>query len=100
MKEVIRTVTARWYKLLSCYRCFHFKGHKVYEQSIIVTLKNSGGEINFEFTDLSTNEVTTLENPTSGEYVFPLTKGEKSVLVIKAKASSGSYRIQKKTIKL
>ena len=97
--EKYRTQAARKYYLLSCHRYFTFKGNEKYEESLILTLTNDGGSIRFEFTDLSTNETFTLDNPMTGEYAVPLTKGVQTKLVIIASKAIGAYKIVKKTIK-
>ncbi len=97
-KERIRTLTVRSFFLLSCYRSYLIKGHKDYEQSLIITVENSGGNLSFSLIDLSTNEVTELDNPESGVYELPLSKGVNYQFVITAKAAKGKYKIQKKTI--
>lgn len=97
--EKYRTLTARKYYLLSCHRFFVFKGHKKYEQSLIVSVTNNGGSISFTFTDLATNEVKEIKNLKTGEYVIPLTKGGKTKLVITASHAIGAYNIKRKTIK-
>ena len=76
-----------------------FNGHKEYEQSLILSLVNNGGSICFTFTDLSSNETTTFDNPDSGDYVIPLKKGGKTKMVITSNKAIGSYKIVKKTIK-
>ena len=95
--EKIRTLASRKYLILSCHRTFVLTGNKNHEQSIILTLTNNGGTIKFTFTDLDTNEVTTFDNPISGEYVIPLKKGVKTKLLITASKAKGSYKIRKKT---
>lgn len=97
--EKIRTLAARKYYLLSCHRFFVFKGHKEYEQSLVINITNEGGSISFTFTDLVTNEVIEFKDPKTGEYVIPLTKGGKTKLVITASHAIGAYNIKKKTIK-
>lgn len=97
--EKYQTLTARKYYLLSCHRFFVFKGHKKYEQSLIVSVTNNGGSISFTFTDLVTNEVIEFKDSKTGEYIIPLTKGGKTKLVITAYHAIGSYNIKKKTIK-
>ena len=97
--EKVRTLAARKYFLLSCHRFYFFKGHKEYEESLILTVNNNGGNICFTFTDMSTNEVITFDNPKTGDYAIPLKKGEKMKLVITAAKAIGAYKIVKKTIK-
>lgn len=97
--EKYRTLAARKYYLLSCHRFFVFKGHKEYEESLVINITNEGGEICFTFTDLLTNEVKEFKDPKTGEYIIPLTKGGKIKLVITASHAIGSYNIKKKTIK-
>ena len=97
--EKLRTLASRKYCLLSCHRFFVFKGHKEYEQSLVINITNEGGEICFTFTDLLTNEVKEFKDPKTGEYIIPLTKGGKIKLVITASHAIGSYNIKKKTIK-
>lgn len=93
------TLAARKYYLLSCHRYFVFKGHKKYEESLVINVTNNGGSISFTFTDLTTNEVIEFKDPKTGEYVVPLTKGGKTKLVITASHAIGAYKIVKKTIK-
>lgn len=97
--EKLRTVASRKYYSLSCHRFFVFKGHKEYEQSLVINITNEGGEICFTFTDLVTNKVIEFKDPKTGEYVVPLIKGGKTKLVITASRAIGSYNIKKKTIK-
>lgn len=97
--EKLRTVASRKYYSLSCHRFFVFKGHKEYEQSLVINITNKGGEICFTFTDLVTNKVIEFKDPETGEYVIHLTKGGKTKLVITASHAIGSYNIKKKTIK-
>ena len=97
-KEKIRTVTCRSYLYLSCFRRSLFKGHPKYDEFIIVTLTNNGGNIEFVLTNASAQDVNKLDNPPSGTYIFPLIKGVKNYLVIHAKCAKGSYTIQRKTI--
>ena len=97
--EKIRTIHSRAFYLISCHRYYVFKGHKEYEESIILTVKNDGGTIDFVFTDSTNNENISFINPPSGEYIVPLKKGEKMKLVITAKGAKGSYKIAKKIIK-
>lgn len=96
--EKLRTKLLRKYRLLTCKRFHVFTGHKKYEESLILSVINNGGSICFNFTNLSTNETLTFDNPSSGEYVVPLQKGEKIKLVINASKAIGSYKIVKKTI--
>lgn len=97
--EKYRTLAARKYKYLSCHRYFVFTGHKEYEESLVLTITNDGGQISFTFTD-SKGQETVFDNPASGEYVIPLQKGEKTKLVITASKAIGAYNIKKKTIKI
>lgn len=97
--EKSRTLASRKYYLLSCHRFFVFKGHKEYEQSLVINVTNDGGSISFTFTDLTTNEVIEYIDPKTGEYIIPLTKGGKTKLMIMASHAIGSYSIKKKTIK-
>lgn len=97
--EKLRTLASRKYYLLSCHRFFVFKGHKEYEQSLVINVTNEGGSISFTFTDLVTNEVIEFKDPKTGEYVVPLTKGGKTKLVIAASHAIGAYNIKKKTTK-
>ncbi len=97
--EKLRTIASRKYYSLSCHRFFVFKGHKEYEQSLVINIINNGGEICFTFTDLVTNEVKEFKDPKTGEYDVPLTKGGKTKLVITASHAIGAYNIKKKTIK-
>ena len=97
--EKLRTLASRKYYLLSCHRFFVFKGHKEYEQSLVINITNEGGEICFTFTDLTTNEVIEYKDPKTGEYIIPLTKGGKTKLVITASHAIGAYKIVKRTIK-
>ena len=96
--EKLRIQIARKYCLLSCHRYQTFIGHKSYEEFLILTIINNGGHISFTFTDLSTGEVISFDNPQTGEYVVPLKKGGKMKLVINASKAIGSYKIVKKTI--
>ena len=97
--EKLRTLASRKYYLLSCHRFFVFKGHKEYEQSLVINITNEGGSICFTFTDLATNKVIEFKEPKTGKYIIPLTKGGKTKLVITASHAIGSYNIKKKTIK-
>ncbi len=93
--EKYRTLAARKYYLLSCHRYFIFKGHKEYEESLVIIITNEGGSISFTFTNLITNEVIEFKNPKTGEYVVPITKGGKTKLVITASMAIGAYKIVK-----
>ena len=95
----LRTLTSRKYYLLSCHRFFVFKGHKEYDESLVINVTNEGGEICLTFTNLATNEVIEFKDPKTGEYVIPLTKGGKTKLVITASHAIGAYKIVKRTIK-
>ena len=97
--EKLKTLAARKYKYLSCHRYFVFTGHKEYEESLMLTLTNNGGQITFTFTDSKGQEIV-FDNPASGEYVIPLQKGEKTKLVITASKAIGAYNIKKKPIKI
>lgn len=97
--EQLKTLAARKYKYLSCHRCFVFTGQKEYEESLVLTLTNNGGQITFTFTD-SKGQETIFNNPETGEYIIPLQKGEKTKLVITASKAIGAYNIKKKTIKI
>ena len=96
--EKLKTLAARKYKYLSCHRYFAFTGHEEYEESLVLTLTNDGGQITFTFTD-SKGQKTIFNNPETGEYNIPLKKGEKMKLVITASKAIGAYSIKKKTIK-
>lgn len=98
-KAKLTTYNSRTYCLMSCRRYSYFKGHQKYEQSLVISLENKGGYIEFELIDLSTDESTKLENPESGVYEFPLKKGIKTKLIIRAKGAKGKFKVQKKTIK-
>ena len=93
--EKLKTLAARKYKYLSCHRYFVFTGHKEYEESLVLTVTNDGGQIKFAFTD-SAGKETVLDNPETGEYIIPLQKGEKTKLVITASKAVGAYNIKKK----
>ena len=97
--EKLRTILSRKYHFLTTHRYHVFSGHKEYEQSLILSLVNNGGSICFTFTDLSSNEATTFDNPDSGDYVIPLKKGGKTKMVIASNKAIGSYKKEKKTIK-
>ena len=96
--EILRIQAARKYYLLSCHRYQTFIGHKEYEESLILTITNNGGYISFTFTDLSTNEVITFDNPKTGEYIVLLKKGSKMKMDIKASKAIGAYNIKKRTV--
>ena len=96
--EKLKTLAVRKYKYLLCHLCFVFTCHKEYEESLVLTLTNNGGQITFTFTD-STGKETVFDNPETGEYIIPLQKGEKTKLVINASKAIGAYNIKKKTIK-
>ena len=96
--EKTRTLASRKYIYLSCRRFFQFKGDKNVDESLVLTMTNNGGEISFRFIDLTTSEETLLENPSTGEYEFPLRKGHKVKLLILASKAIGSYKIAKKKI--
>ena len=98
IKERIRTLTNRSFYKLTCYRRALLRSHKEYEQSLIVTVDNSGGNLSFSLMNLATKEVNRLDNPESGVYELSLSKDAKYQFVITAKAAKGKYKIQKKTI--
>jgi len=96
--EKSRIQALRKYRFLSCHRFQVFSASKKYEESLLLTVNNDGGSINFTFTDLSTNEATSFDNPQTGEYAINLKKGNKIRLEIKAIKAIGSYKIVRKTI--
>ena len=85
---------------MSCHRFSYFKAHKLYEQSIIISLDITKGLFSFELINLTTEERIKMGNPEKGTYEYPLKKENKYKLVITAKGASGKYKIQRKTIKL
>ena len=97
-KEKIRTLTSRAYLYMSCFRSYTIKGHPKYDEYLLFTVANNDGYIEFELTNLATQDVTKLENPAFDTYIFPLEKGAKYNFVIRAKLAKGSYKIQRKTI--
>ena len=97
--ETVRTQAARKYALLSCHQYQVFAGNEKYEESLLLTLTNNGGSICFRFTDLATDEVTSFDNPPTGEYSIPLKKGCKLQMEIIASEAIGAYKIIKKTKK-
>lgn len=97
--EKFRFQLAAKYYLLSCNRYHVFRAHKEYEESLLLTVTNNSGSICFTFIDLSTNEETKFDNPTTGEYIIPLKKGVKTKLIITASKANGAYKIVKKTVK-
>lgn len=96
--EKQKTLAARAYRLLSCRRFFDLSPHKEREESLLLIVKNDGGDIRFSLTDLPSGETLSLDNPQTGEYAFPLKKGSKARLLILARNAIGAYRIVKKTI--
>ena len=94
----LRLLASRKYYLLSCHRTLTISNHKEYEELILLTVTNDGGAISFRFTDLTSKEVTSFDNPKSGEYVIPLNKGSKTELLIVASRAIGAYKIEKKTV--
>lgn len=100
MKPVkIRTILLRRYFLLSCLGYLSIHASKKEQQSLILTVDNSGGEISFTFKSLTTGLVQEFVNPASGEYIIPLRFDERMRLEIKAKGAKGGYKLQKKTIR-
>ena len=97
-KEKIRTLNVRSFAFLTCHHRTLLRGHKEYEQSLIITVEKNGGELSFELMNLATKEANKLDNPESGVYEVPLSKGAKYQFVITAKAAKGKYKIQKKTV--
>ena len=97
--EKIRTITAHKYYLLSTYRSCILKGHKKYDQSMIISYDNKSGDISFEIKYLNDGTTYILGNDDSGIHEYPLIKGEKLFLRITSKNAKGFYKIQIKTIK-
>ena len=89
-------IVSRSYKGLSSYRLMYsVKGNKEHEESLVITLVNSGGFIEFEIIDVETKESNKLTNPESGTYTFAINKGGRLKIILRAKGSSGSYKIEK-----
>ena len=99
LREKITAITTRSFYRMSCYRKGFFIGHKKYEQSIIFSITLNSGYLEFAFIDMSTSEVTRFINPENGVYSFPLKKGNKYQLEIRAKAANGNYKVMRKTIR-
>ena len=97
--EKLRTLQSRSYYLLYTNQTMIINAHKKYDQSIILNVTNNGGTIDFTFTDLTTNEVTSFNNLTTNTYEIPLKKGNKIKLHITSSKAAGSYKIVRKTIK-
>lgn len=97
--EKLRTLQSRSYCLLYTNQTMIINAHKKYDQSILLNVTNNGGTIDFTFTDLTTNEVTSFNNPTTNTYEIPLKKGNKIKLHITSSKAVGSYKIVRKTIK-
>ena len=97
--EKVRLVTFRKYLMLSCNRYFFFKGHKKYEQSLLIDITQNSGQFSLEFTNRDTNETIKIENEFKETIEFPLIKGNRYSLQVTAKGACGSYKIRKKTIK-
>ena len=74
---------------------YSVKGSKECEESLIITLVNSGGFIEFEIIDAATKESNKLINPESGTYTFPINKGGRLNIILRTKGASGSYKIEK-----
>lgn len=72
MKEKIITLQSHIFILMSCYRYLCFKAHKLYEQSIIISLDITKGLFSFELINLTTEERIKMDNPEKGTYEYPL----------------------------
>ena len=96
--EKIKTLAARKYYYLTTNRYFEFITHQTYDESLFLIIENSGGQISFTITNISTNEITAFSNPETGEYIIPLIKGSKMKLEIKSSKAIGAYKIVRKTI--
>ena len=97
--EKLRTLQCRSYYLLYTNQTMIINVHKKYDQSIILNVTNNGGTIDFTFTDLTTNEVKSFNNPNTNTYEIPLKKGNRIKLHIASSKAVGSYKIVRKTIK-
>ena len=92
-KEKIHLINSRSYKYLSTNRLIHLRADKNNDEFLIIDIVHKSGDISFTL-----NDSVILENPDSGEYTFPLVKGEINSLKIKSKSAIGSYKVRKKTI--
>lgn len=98
-KEKKSLITSNVYYLMSGGRSYSFKGHKEHDQYIIITLKNDGGYIEFEFVNSSFNNGNKFVNPATGTYTFPLRKEEKYHLFVRATRAKGAFKVEKLTVK-
>ena len=98
-KVKISTVTNRSYYRATTYRKYYLKGHKKYEQSLIINVENADGKIYFELVDVKAKTSERLDNPVTGTYTFPLKSGVRYAFIIRTEAAKGGYKVQKQTIK-
>ena len=99
MNEKGRLLTSRHFTYMSCYRKTIFGIIKRrYDEVLTLTTSINKGEITFEFTDLNTGKITTINQSFEGEKEFPMTKDHKCQLLIKAKGASGFYKIYRKKV--
>ena len=95
--EKRKLLAARAYCLLFCNITLTVSADKQREESLLLQVRNDGGEIHFAFVDLSTGETKTFDNPSTGEYAVSLKRSSKVKLLITANRAIGSYRIEKRT---
>ena len=98
-KEKKRLIYSSAYYLKTSNTRYSFKGHKRYDQYLIVTLKNEGGYLEFEFTSRNFKDGNRFVNPATGSYIFPLRKEEKFYLYFKTVKAKGAFKIEKLTVK-
>ena len=91
----MRFISSRYYMIMSCVRYFFFHSSKTNDETLVIEVENKSGEISFELINRITNESKLILNPISGTYKLPLKLNEKYKLIIKAKHTSGHYKIYK-----
>ena len=99
MKETLRLITSRYYRLLISNSKIYVRSHKSFETELVFTIANKGGTIEFHVYDESNKEILSLVNPESGTYNVSLETGKKYLIHILSKSAHGSYKIQKKILK-
>ncbi len=95
--EKKRLIHSKSFYSLSGTHYVFFKGHKKYDQEVIIDLIHNLGYLSLEFID-HLGQINKIDNPGSDIYTFKLIKGAKSKLIIKTKQARGNYKVYVRTI--
>lgn len=98
-QEQTRILANRKYRYLTTNSKLSTKGHELYKTELIISLVHSSGQFELHIFDSSNNEVFSLINPETNQYIFALKPNGKYLINIKSKSAIGSYKIEKKIYK-